>query len=41
MKKQLTKGQRAALRLKILRTAKQNPEFEKLLIKRMNESKEQ
>lgn len=39
MKKQLTKGQRAEMRLQILRTAKKNPEFEKLLIQRMEEKK--
>lgn len=36
MKKQLTKGQRAEMSLQILRTAKKNPEFEKMLISRMN-----
>jgi len=41
MNKQLTKGQRAALRLQILRTAKKNPEFEKLLIERMNKKNNQ
>jgi hypothetical protein len=37
MKKQLTKGQRAEKALQILRVAKQNPEFEKILIQRMKE----
>jgi len=36
MKQQLSKGQRAYLKLQILRTAKKNPEFEKLLTDRMN-----
>jgi hypothetical protein len=38
MKKQLTQAERAALRLKILRTAKNYPEFEKILLERMKQS---
>ncbi len=38
MKKQLTKGQRALLRLKILRTAKTNPEFKKALLEKMKDT---
>jgi hypothetical protein len=41
MKKQMSKGTRAYLKLQILRKAKQNPEFEKELIQRMNEKKAQ
>ena len=37
MKKQLSKAQRAAFRLNILRTAKNNPEFEKMLKEKMKE----
>jgi hypothetical protein len=41
MKEKLTKGQRAYLRLQILRGAEKNPEFKKELTKRMNEKVKQ
>lgn len=39
MDKKLTKGQRAQIRLQILRTAKNNPGFEKILMERMGKQK--
>lgn len=41
MKKPLTKGERANLRLQLLRKARKNPEFRNMLLDRAEKQKEQ